>query len=127
MDQDGQQNSWTKGILMKRIFIRKIKHYSGEVTIASQDLRDITRALTWARFDECMSIMQLRFYRYASGGANLTTIERVDELCGVTHSGVKDFSKVCLTPGLRCQYAIETTNDELLSLFSRINKLKAFL
>ena len=112
---------------MKRIFIRKIKHYKGEVTVASQDLRDITRALTWKRFDECMHIMQLRFYRYASGGANLTPIEQVDELCGIEHSGVKDFSRVCLAPGIHCQYAIEITNDELFSLFSRINKLKAFL
>lgn len=108
--------------------IKKIKHYKGPIYQPTQELRDITRQLEAEAFVECMEIFNLNYHRYYTGGGHDDTdLELVYILCKQKGSGVRKFSCVILLPGSRCHYAVEATNDQLLSLFARLDNLKAFL
>ena len=108
--------------------IKKVRHYKGKIYRATQELRDITRQLEPEAFEECMKIFNLQFFQYGTGGAtDGTDLELVDLLCKYKPSGVSKFSSVCLMPAKSRHYAVNTTNDQLLNLFSRLEELKAFL
>ena len=107
--------------------IKKIKHYKGFIFRATQELRDITRQLDPEAFEECMKIFELKFHRYGTGGGDWTDLEVVDSLCKTKGSGVGKFSCVCLMPAAKYHYAVETTNEQLLNFFARLDELKVFL
>lgn len=107
--------------------LKKVKHYNGQIFLATQDLRDITRQLDNNGFEEYMKLFGLKYYMYRTGGGDWTPLELVDSLCKKRATGVNKFSCVCLMPAEKCHYAVEATNDQLLSLFSRLDNLKAFL
>jgi hypothetical protein len=116
---------------MKPLKIKKVKHYSGEIYLSSQELRDITMQMGFSLFEGYMDLLGFRYVSYRSGGGDLTTIEiakleLVDSLCR-KHSQVKGFSSVCLVKVMECHYAVEATNDQLIKSFLRLAELKAFL
>lgn len=108
--------------------IKKIKHYKGPIYQATQELRDITRQLSKGDLEECMKIFNLRCQSFPPlGGGDCTDLELVDIICWAKGSQVKSFSCVCLMPATMGLFAAEATNEQLLSLFARLDQLKAFL
>ena len=57
---------------MKPLKIKKVKHYSGEIYLSSQELRDITMQMGFSLFEGYMDLLGFRYVSYRSGGGDLT-------------------------------------------------------
>lgn len=112
-----------------------MKNFPGPIFFADEKLQELIKVVGSNLFDECLKIGGIRCHWIIGKElADADMPDYIDIYCLKPGYSLKEFSQICIVsiqlfpPDGSMQYFwVEADSDQIFSIVSRINKLKAFL